>query len=50
MYTFYEFSPSYYNGEDMNYVPPPEGGEHIVFGADPVGVCVCVASFRHDIF
>ena len=26
MYTFYEFSPSYYNGEDMNYVPPPEGG------------------------
>ena len=34
------------------YVPPTEGGEHIVFGADPVGidVRVHVASFRRDIF
>ena len=31
-----------------NYVPPTEGGGHIVFGADPVGVHV--ASFRCDIF
>ena len=33
-----------------NYVPPTEGVGHIVFGADPVGVRVRVASFRHDIF
>ena len=32
------------------YVPPTEGGGHIVFGADPVGVRVRVASFRRDIF
>ena len=29
-----------------NYVPPTEGGGHIVFGADPVSV----ASFQRDIF
>ena len=43
-----------------NYVPPTEGGGHIVFGADPVGVGLCfrvrfgirvrVASLRRDIF
>ena len=36
------------------YVPPTEGGDiwggHIVFGADPVGVCVRLASFPHVIF
>ena len=34
------------------YVPPTEGGGHIVFGADPVavGVCVRVASFPCVIF
>ena len=31
-----------------DYVPPTEGGGHIVFGADPVGVGV--ASFPHVIF
>ena len=30
------------------YVPPTEGGGHIVFGADPVGVRI--ASFQRDIF
>ena len=32
--------------------PPKGGGGHIVFGADPVGVCICVrvASFPHIIF
>ena len=39
-----------------NYVPPTEGGGHIVFGAVPVGVGVGVrvrvrvASFLRDIF
>ena len=32
------------------YVPPTEGGGHIVFGADPIVVRVRVASFRCDIF
>ena len=35
------------------YVPTTEGGGgHIVFGADPVGVCVGIriASFLHVIF
>ena len=34
------------------YVPPTEGGGNIVFGADPVGVCVGVrvASFPCVIF
>ena len=30
--------------------PQPKGGGHIVFGADPVGVCVRVASFPCIIF
>ena len=30
--------------------PQPKGGGHIVFGADPVGVGVCVASFPRVIF
>ena len=40
----------------VNYVPPTEGGGHIVFGAVPVGVGVGVgvrvrvASFLRDIF
>ena len=40
--------------EPVNYVPPTEGGGHIVFGAVPVGVGVGVgvrvASFLRDIF
>ena len=34
------------------YPQPKGGGGHIVFGADPVGVCVGVrvASFPHVIF
>ena len=32
------------------YVPPTEGGGHIVFGADPIGVGVRVASFPRVIF
>ena len=32
------------------YVPKPKGVEHIVFGADPVGVGVRVASFPRVIF
>ena len=38
------------NKNVFDYVPPTEGGGHIVFGADPVGVRVHVASFRRDIF
>ena len=34
----------------IHYAPPTEGGGHIVFGVDPVGVCVRVASFRRNIF
>ena len=38
--------------QDNFYVPPTEGGGHIVFGAVPVGVGVRVrvASFLRDIF
>ena len=40
--------------EQTSYVPPTEGGGHIVFGAVPVGVGVRVrvrvASFLRDIF
>ena len=30
------------NAHGTGYVPPTEGGGHIVFGADPVGICVGV--------
>ena len=47
---------SLYRYIDIDYVPPTEGGGHIVFGAVPVGVGVRVgvrvrvASFLRDIF
>ena len=39
-----------YHGLSLHsfYVPPTEGGGHIVFGADPICVGVHVASFRRD--